>query len=203
MLGHLGIVGEVMVNGVDRPKYGNALYGAYGQDFVTRDGRRLMVIGLTERQWKGLVRVLGMEAEVAALAARLALDLGDEGNRFRARKAITEVLAPWFEARDYAEIAGLFDKAGLTWAPFRSFAEAVRDDPDLSDENPMIRVLEQPGIGRYPVPGSPVNWGALPRMDPVRAPRLGEHSEEVLAGVLGLGSGEIGRLMDAGIVAGV
>ena len=52
------------------------------------------------------------------------------------------------------------------------------------------------------MPGSPVNWGALPRLDPVRAPRLGEHSEAVLAEVLGLGSGEIGRLMDAGIVAG-
>jgi 2-methylfumaryl-CoA isomerase len=202
MLGHLGIVGEVLVNGVDRPKYGNALYGAYGQDFVTRDGRRVMVIGLTERQWKGLVRVLGLEAEVAALAARLALDLGEEGNRFRARKEITALFAPWFGARDLAEIGPMFDKAGLTWAPFRSFGEAVRDDPDLGPENPMMKVLDQPGIGTYPVPGSPVNWGALPRLDPVRAPRLGEHSEAVLAEVLGLGSGEIGRLMDRGIVAG-
>ena len=40
MLGHLGILGEVMINGVDRAKYGNALYGAYGQDFETADGRR-------------------------------------------------------------------------------------------------------------------------------------------------------------------
>ncbi len=202
MLGHLGIVGEVVVNGVDRPKFGNALYGAYGQDFLTRDGRRIMVIGLTDRQWTGLVRVLGAEAEIAALADRLRLDLAKEGNRFRARKEITAVFAPWFAARDYADIAALFDKAGLTWAPFRSFAEAVREDPDLSEDNPMIRVLDQPGIGRYPVPGSPVQWGALPRLDPVRAPRLGEHSEAVLADVLGLGSGEIGRLMDAGIVAG-
>ena len=40
MLGHLGILGEVMITGVDRAKYGNALYGAYGQDFETADGRR-------------------------------------------------------------------------------------------------------------------------------------------------------------------
>ncbi len=53
------------------------------------------------------------------------------------------------------------------------------------------------------MPGSPVNWGALPRLDPVRAPRLGEHSAEVLADVLGLASGEIGRLMDGQIVAGM
>ncbi len=35
-----------------------------------------------------------------------------------------------------------------------------------------------------------------------RAPLLGEHTEEVLAEVLGLDSSEIGRLHDAGTVAG-
>ena len=47
MLGNLGIIGEVMVNHVDRPKYGNYLYGAYGNEFDTADGRRVMVVGLT------------------------------------------------------------------------------------------------------------------------------------------------------------
>ena len=35
-----------------------------------------------------------------------------------------------------------------------------------------------------------------------RAPLLGEHTEEVLADVLGLSSREIGRLHDDGVVAG-
>lgn len=48
-IGHLGIIGEVMVNGVDRARYGNSLFGAYGQDFETADGQRVMVIGLTAR----------------------------------------------------------------------------------------------------------------------------------------------------------
>ena len=34
------------------------------------------------------------------------------------------------------------------------------------------------------------------------APRLGQHTDEILAGILGLSSGEIGRYHDAGIVAG-
>ena len=37
--------------------------------------------------------------------------------------------------------------------------------------------------------------------DPAPAPYLGEHSEEVLAEKLGLSSGQIGRLIDAGTVA--
>ncbi len=202
MMGHLGIVGEVVENGVDRPKYGNALYGAYGKDFLTADGRRVMVIGLTDRQWKGLVRTLGMEDSIAALAQTSGLDLTLEGDRFHARAAITALFTPWFAGRTLAEIGPLFDKAGLTWSVFRSFADAVRDDPDLSEDNPMIKVIDQPGIGPLPVSGSAVAFGAFPRQDPVAAPVLGQHSEEVLADVLGLGAGQIGALMDAGIVRG-
>jgi 2-methylfumaryl-CoA isomerase len=203
MLGTLGIVGEVLVNGVDRPKGGNALYGAYGQDFLCACGGRVMVIGLTDRQWRGLVKVLGMADPVAALAAGLGLDLAEEGNRFRARSAITALFAPWFASRTLAEIGPLFDAAGLTWAPFRSFAQAVREDPDLGPENPMIGMVEQPGIGTLPVAGSPVVWGTHPRLPPAPAPRLGQHTEAVLTDVLGMGSGQIGALMDKGVVAGV
>ncbi|MBD3646316.1 MAG: CoA transferase, partial [Pseudomonadales bacterium] len=45
--GHLGNIAEVMVNNVDREKVGNYLYGAFGRDFVTRDGERVMIVGLT------------------------------------------------------------------------------------------------------------------------------------------------------------
>jgi 2-methylfumaryl-CoA isomerase len=202
MLGNLGIIGEVAVNGVDRPKGGNSLYGAYGQDFVCGDGRRVIVIGLTDRQWSGLVKVTGTEAAMAELAARTGLDLRREGDRYRARDEITDILAPWFAARKVADFAGEFDANGLTWTVFRSFAEAVRDDPDLSPDNPIFAEIEQPGIGRYPVPGSPFHFAGLARDDPRPAPRLGQHTEEILADVLGLGSGEIGALMDAKVVAG-
>lgn len=202
MLGHLGIIGEVAVNGVDRQKAGNALYGAYGQDFVLGDGARIMVIGLTNRQWRGLVKVTGTGDAIAALSSATGLDLRDEGNRWRMRAEITAVLAPWFHARTLPDVAPALDTAGLTWSEFRSFARAVHEDPDLSLDNPMMAEIAQPGIGTYRVPGLPVTFGAAPRTAPVPAPLLGQHTEEVLADVAGLASGEIGRLMDAGIVAG-
>ena len=202
MMGHLGLIGEVSVNGVDRPRVGNALYGAYGQDFICADGARIMVIGLTDRQWRGLVKVLDMGPAIDALATACGLDLAREGNRWAMRAQITALFAPWFAARALPQIAVLFDGAGLTWAPFRSFASAVADDPDLSAENPMFHLLDQPGIGRYLVPGSPVISTAHDRRLPAPAPQLGQHSEEVLADVLGLGSGQIAALMDKGIVAG-
>jgi len=197
MLGHLGIIAEVSVNGVDRPRYGNALYGAYGQDFVCADGKRIMVIGLTDRQWRGIVKVTGIGPATDALG----LDLSAEGARFQAREAITGLLLPWFAARSSVEVAGLFDAAGLTWGTFRSFAKAVTEDPDLSADNPMFHMVAQPGIGAYLAPGSPVAWSRFDRQPAVPAPQIGQHSEAVLADVLGLGSGEIGRLMDNGVVA--
>ncbi len=202
MLGNLGIIGEVAVNGVDRPKGGNSLYGAYGQDFVCADGRRVMVIGLTDRQWRGLVQVTGTAEAMAGLATRLGRDLGREGERHHARAEITAILAPWFAARRVADFAAAFDAAGVTWSEFRSFAQAVASDPDLSPANPMFTLLDQPGIGPYPAPGSPLHFSAAARQPPRPAPLLGEHTEAILADVLGLGSGAIGALMDDRVVAG-
>jgi 2-methylfumaryl-CoA isomerase len=200
-LGNLGIVGEVLANGVDRPKAGNALYGAYGQDFLLACGTRVMVVGLTDRQWRGLVQVLEAEEAVAALGRRLGLDLRAEGDRWAARKEITAIFAPWFAARPLSEVAPLFDAAGLTWSVFRSFGEAVRADPDLSTDNPIFAAVHQPGVGVLPVPGLPIGFSDLERMAPAPAPVLGQHTEEILGDLLGLASGQIGRLMDAGVVA--
>jgi 2-methylfumaryl-CoA isomerase len=65
----------------------------------------------------------------------------------------------------------------------------------------MFSRLEQPGIGEYLVPASPLELTAAGRL-PVRpAPQLGEHTEAILAEVLGLAGAEIGRLYDGGVVA--
>lgn len=202
MLGNLGILAEVAVNGVDRPKYGNSLFGAYGQDFPTADGRRVMVVALTGRQWSGLCAATGLQAEIAELGRRLGLDLGLEGNRFQARLELTALFAPWFAARRVEEFASLFDRSGVTWSEFRSFAKAMAEDPDLSVQHPMFQQLEQPGIGSYLVPGTPFEFSAFERQPPRPAAVLGQHTEEILAEVVGLGSAEISRLYDDKVVAG-
>ena len=39
MIGNFGMIAEVMVNDSDRPRQGNYLYGAFGRDFETLDGK--------------------------------------------------------------------------------------------------------------------------------------------------------------------
>ncbi|PDV96551.1 2-methylfumaryl-CoA isomerase [Candidatus Chloroploca asiatica] len=202
MLGHLGMIAEVMVNNTDRPRQGNYLYGAFGRDFETLDGKHVMVVGLTSLQWSCLTKATGMAEQFAALGQRLGLDLAQEGNRFRARHALADLLDPWFRARTLAEISQIFEAHRVTWAPYRSVREAIAEDPDCSTDNPMFALLEQPEIGTYLAAGSPLAFSQVPRLPVVPAPRLGEHTDEILLDMLGLTEAEVGKLHDDGIVAG-
>lgn len=201
MLGHLGFIGEVQVTDTDRARYGNDLYGAFGRDFATADGRRAMVVGLTDQQWQTLQAATGVADAIAALGTRLGLDLTDEGNRFRAREEIAALLAPWFAARTLAQVTEAFAKARVTWGPYRTMRQALAEDPDLSDANPLLQWLDQPDVGRLLAAATPIDFSAVPRVPVAPAPRLGEHTDEILLDVLGLPSAEVGRLRDAGVVA--
>lgn len=201
-LGHLGMIAEASLVDEDRPKQGNYLYGAFGRDFETRDGHRVMVVGLTASQWRCLVTATGLEMQVNELASQLGLDLADEGNRYLARRELADLVATWAGARDLSSIAEIFSEYRVTWAPYRSLREALADDPDCSTDNPMFRQAQQPGVGEWLVPGSPIDFGALSRVPPATAPRLGEHSDEICLELLGMSEGELGRLRDTGIIAG-
>ena len=202
MLGHLGMIAEVQVGGADRARHGNDLFGAFGRDFVTRDGERAMVVGLTELQWNCLVKATGLADEVARLGDLLQIDLTEEGGRFLARGALAALFEPWFAARTMTEIRTVFETHRVTWGPYRTVTEALAEDPDLSAAHPMFSMLEQPGIGTYLAPASPLDFSKVPRLPAEPAPLLGQHTDEILMDLLGLPPHEVGALHDAGIVAG-
>jgi 2-methylfumaryl-CoA isomerase len=202
LLGHLGYIAEVQVNGEDRQPTGNYLYGAYGCDFETRDGRRVYVVAITKRQWQALGEALGAGDRLASLGPALNVDLSREGDRFRAREAISQALAPWFRERTLAEVQKAFAGTAVCWGPYQTFRQLVEEDPRCSTQNPLFSRLEQPGIGSYLVPGSPLQFSNEERLVPRRAPLLGEHTDEVLSDLLGLSGAEIGKLRAKGVVAG-
>jgi 2-methylfumaryl-CoA isomerase len=202
MVGHLGYIGDVQINGRSRPPLGNDLYGSFGRDFATADGKRVMIIALTPRQWRALGRATGLGEALGAIGPRLGVDLDTEAGRFDAREAIAELVTPWCAARTLAEIETAFAGSGVLWGPFQDFATLVGSDPRCSTANPLFAEIDQPGIGRYLAPGLPLDFSAAPRQPTRPAPLLGEHTDQVLAEVLGLSAAEIGRLRDSGIAAG-
>jgi 2-methylfumaryl-CoA isomerase len=202
MVGNLGRIAEAQLGGRDQPKDGNYLYGAFGHDFETRDGRRLMVVALTARQWHALQDVTEIHDACAKIEEATGYDLNTEAGRFEARDLIAALLRPWFEARDLSTVRELFSGTGVSWGPYQTFSQLVDEDPRCSTANPLFEDVDHPGVGHYLMPGSPLWFGAVDRQPVERAPLLGEHTEEILADVLGLGAAEIGRLHDDGVVAG-
>jgi 2-methylfumaryl-CoA isomerase len=202
MVGNLGRIAEAQLGGRDQPKDGNYLYGAFGHDFETRDGRRLMVVALTARQWHALQDVTGIHEACEKIEQATGHDLSTESGRFEARDLIAALLRPWFASRDLHEIREVFAGTGVSWGPYQTFRQLVTEDPRCSTANPLFEEVEHPGVGAYLMPGSPLWFTELERRPVRRAPVLGEHTEEILADVLRLDSGEIARLHDAGVVAG-
>lgn len=198
--GHLGNLAEVEVNGVDRRRTGNYLYGAFGKDFLSRDGQRLMIVGLTPKQWRGLVEATETLEDMSTLARTRSLNFSEEGDRFVAREDIYRALAPWFKARDYVDITARLDAAGVCYGPYRTFRGLVEQDLDCSELNPLFERITHPNTGTYLTPSSPIRFGGCKNLEARSAPRLGQHTDEILAEELGLSSREIGQLHDEGLV---
>jgi 2-methylfumaryl-CoA isomerase len=202
MVGNLGRIAEVTLGGQDHPKDGNYLYGAFGHDFETGDGRRVMVVALTARQWRSLVEITGIAEACAGIERVTGHDLMTESGRFEARDMIALVLRPWFAARGLEEVGAAFEGTGVSWGPYQTFRQLVEEDPRVSTANPLFEAVEQPGIGTYLAPRSPLDFANAGTLPAAPAPVLGGDTEQVLAEVLGLSAGEIGELHDAGVVAG-
>ena len=58
------------------------------------DGRRIMVIGLTDRQWRGIVKATDSAEVMQRLAHENNADLNDEGARWAMRHHIPQRFCP-------------------------------------------------------------------------------------------------------------
>ena len=200
-LSHLGQVAEVIESG-DRPRSGNDLFGAFGRDFATRDGR-IIVVAITPRQWRDLVQVLELGPQVAAIEAELGVSFAaDEGVRFTHRERLFPLFDAAFAALDTAALKPLFDARGVCWSTYRTLGEALTEPEGLFRGNPVFQEASHPSGLRYPAAGPAATLAGAPRDDLKPAPRLGEHFVGMLADLLGMGDLEIARLHDKGVVAG-
>ncbi|WP_309642872.1 CoA transferase [Phenylobacterium sp.] len=200
-MANLGYLAESL-GGQDRPRIGNDLFGAFGRDFVLKGGRRIMLVAITARQWRTLLQVLEIEAEVGAVEAELGVDFaGHEGLRFDHRARLLPLFETAFAAKTLEDLLPSFEREGVCWGPYQHMSAAA-EDPRLVKGNPMFSDILHPSGATYPAPGFA---GTIPQQarGPARpAARLGQHTDEVLSEVLGLSSGEIAQLHDKGVVAG-
>ncbi|MGB3470186.1 MAG: CoA transferase [Erythrobacter sp.] len=197
-----GMFAEMLYRGGDRPRLGNAIWGAFGRDFRSKDGVRFMVAALTPKQWGGLVEAFGLAGPIGVLEVELGVKFADgDEPRFTHRHRLFDLFQGVIGSHDYTALEGMMSQHGCTYERYRTAHEAA-NDPVLVADNPLFGPSPaNPSGFEYPATRSFANLPAHEAGDPRPAPYLGQHSEEVLADRLGLSSGAIGKLVDAGTVA--
>jgi 2-methylfumaryl-CoA isomerase len=195
---NLGWLTEAQVSGVDRRRQGNHVYGSFGVDFACRDGRRVMTVALTQKQWAALIAVTGTEQVFAALEQALDADLAQESDRYRLRETIAAVLRPWFAARDFAEVSEQLDSARVLWGRYQGMTDVLA--AHRRGAHPVLADVEVPDAGPAVTGRSPLRWDGS-YGEPGAAPVLGQDTQQVLTEVLGLDQAELGRLHDRGVIA--
>ncbi len=196
--GNLGFLTEPMVNGTQRERLGNAIYGQYGQNFTSSDGIAFMLVALTGRHFRDLTELTGTTKAVAALADALEVDFTDEGHRYRHRDTLGGLFTVWFREHTGAQISEALSATSILWERYRTFAEAAADERVTA--NPLFTTLHQPRIGDYLAPGLPIVFDGA-HTPAVAAPALGDDTAAVLGERLGISADEVADLVESGTVA--
>lgn len=164
--------------------------------FTVKDGEQIFLAAVSDAQWATFCDVLGL----ADLKADPALKTNND--RVRARPQLLQTLRERLAHRPAAELAALFERAGLPFAPIRR-PEDLYEDPHLLSTGGLADVVLPDGDKA----GQTVKTTLFPiTMDgerlPVRLhpPRFGAHTDELLQG-LGYAPAEIDGLRSQAAVA--
>lgn len=197
---NLGGIAEVLYSGENRPRMRNAVYGLFGRDFVTADCVRTMIVVVTPRQWANLIAVLELEDAISAVETERGVSFAkDDGLRFTHRDALYPLFDAAIAARPHADLTTALDAGGIVHSAYRTMLDAV-NDPALVANNPVFGTAANPSGFDYPAAGSFATVPQMERLAPQSAPSNGGNSEEILCERLGLSSGQIAALIDAGTV---
>lgn len=159
------------------PPLGGPFYArlmtAHRRPYATSDGH-LCVLVYNDRQWEAFVRLIGRE-DMLRTDPRFA----DHGSRAANIDAVYAFLAETLRTRPSAEWIGLLEAADIPVMPVNSVEELL-EDPHLEDVG-FFRTVEHPSEGTLRVMDVPGSWSDGDPRVRLPAPRLGEHTIEILA----------------------
>jgi crotonobetainyl-CoA:carnitine CoA-transferase CaiB-like acyl-CoA transferase len=161
------------------------------QTFKTADGALILACG-NDNLFNKFCDVAG--------CAHLAKDprFSTNGERVNNRDEITRLLNGIFLKRPTREWVKLLDEAGVANGPINTI-EKVFEEPQVQSRGMKIE-LPHAVAGKVPLVASPMKFSGTPIKHEVPPPALGQHTDEILGGVLKKNEAEIARLKAAGIV---
>jgi crotonobetainyl-CoA:carnitine CoA-transferase CaiB-like acyl-CoA transferase len=161
------------------------------QAFATQDGY-LVVAVFAEKFWSGFCRAL----EHPELEGDPRFDTN--GLRVARRAELVQLLEPIFAQRPTGAWLERLQKAGVPAAPIQRVDDVLADPQVRLRE--MVVDLEHPKLGTVATLGTPIKPAGAPPFRPAPPPSLGEHTDAVLAGLLGYPAARIATLRQQGVL---
>ncbi len=179
------------LSGEVRKQIGNKGFHSYNTCLPAKDGWVVLSV-VTNSIWRRFVKRIGRPD--------LAGDprFGSDMDRFNNAHLIDEVVKEWIAARTVDEVVKECEASRVPCGPVQT-VDRLLTDPQVRARD-MAPSLDYPGLGPVHIPGNPMKMSLTPGRIQGPSPRLGEHNEDVFAGLLGLGPGKISELKDKGII---
>jgi crotonobetainyl-CoA:carnitine CoA-transferase CaiB-like acyl-CoA transferase len=172
--------------------YGNAAANIVPyQAFPCKDGRIVLAIG-NDGQFAKFCEIAGNE-ELARDERFATNDL-----RVRNRTLLVPILEELLGRRCMQEWVDALDTAGVPCGPINDIAQ-VFENPQVQHRG-MLLEMPHPLSGKVPQVASPFRLSATPVEYRAAPPTLGQHTRDILQGVLGMDEEELAGLADKGVI---
>ena len=118
--------------------------------------------------------------------------------RLANRDMLMALLEDIFAEESLGHWTAKFRAAGVPAGPVRTVSEAMESDE--VKERDMVVTVPHRTAGEVRLVGSPFKLSETPVVDPVAPPLLGQHTEDVLRGLLEMDDAAIARLRESGTI---
>lgn len=186
-----GTMAEYEVLNQVRPKTGNAGYYSFSDTFYAKDGMVIMA-ALSDPLWNRLVDLIGYPEFKSDPR------FVDDEARWRNRDIIGPLVQEWVGQRTREVVFEAMGKARIPCGRVNTVPEAFQDPHIHARE--LFTKLEVPGVGPVSHPRVAIKMSRTPGRIEHPAPQVGQHNDEVYAGLLGLSAKEIEGLKVEGVI---